>query len=288
MDRVGVWPLGTAEELEHGGLLLFTRLSADLGWDRFFEMLEAKVSKSVADVFPSVESNAKLSSPDSVLPGLLPLVVLLSSLVVIIPTIVRRILASRKTISLSSDVTAAERKNQEEKPSLRRIEDHILLESVRTSIEDSVQTGTLDEREKTPVEGLGDWVGVVGSAGYVIVEVAFMITTKDEKRWERLALFVSQSRSLAYVSHVIRRHLNPDLHAGVGVDGSADCQIYAHNPTRATSASGLGTLALPAGSIHDLPISAAASWMELSRSLRAPASSEPSPPSSRRQSGFLV
>jgi hypothetical protein len=145
----------------------------------------------------------KLSSSNSVLPGLLPLVVLLSSLIVLIPTIVRRVLASRKTISLSSDVTALEGDNQENKPSLRRIEDHILLESVRTSIEDSIQTGTLDEREKTPVERFGDWVGIVGSAGYVIVEVVFMITTAEGKRWERLALFVSQSRLLACVSDVI-------------------------------------------------------------------------------------
>jgi len=192
-----------------------------------------------------------------VLPGLLPLVVLLSSLVVLIPTIVRRILASRKTISLSSHVSTAEGDKQQDKPSLRHIEDHILLESVRTSIEDSIQTGTLDEREKTPVERFGDWVGVVGSAGYVIVEVVFMTATAKEKRWERLALFVSRSRLLACLSDVIQVQVKTDLYAYPGIDGFADYQSFAHDPTCATSASGVGALALLACPIYDLPISAA-------------------------------
>ena len=114
---------------------------------------------------------------------------LTSSLIVLLPTIARRIAVSGKNISLTEGANLASSQD-EEKPSLRRIEDHILLESVQSSIEASVQTGTLDQREKTAVERLGDWIGLIGSLGFVAVQAVYIATTA-EKGWERLALFVS-------------------------------------------------------------------------------------------------
>lgn len=118
-----------------------------------------------------------------------PLVVLASSLVVLLPTIARRITTFDESVSLAEE-TPLTASRDEEKPSLRRIEDHILLESVHASVEASVQTGTLDQREKIPIERLGDWTGLIGSVGYIIVAAVYVITT-SEKGWERLALFVS-------------------------------------------------------------------------------------------------
>jgi hypothetical protein len=131
-------------------------------------------------LFPSV---------DSILPGLFPLVILASSLVVLLPTIARRIISAGKSVSLAEE-TSLTASSDDEKPSLRRIEDHILLEAVHSSVDASVQAGTLDEREKIPVEMLGDWIGLIGSFGFVVVQIVYMTTTSD-KSWERLALFVS-------------------------------------------------------------------------------------------------
>ena len=121
------------------------------------------------------------------------MIVLVTSLVVLLPTIARRIASSSKNISLAEE-TPSTKGSDDEKPSLRRIEDHILLESVHTSVEASVQTGTLDEREKIPVERLGDWIGLIGSIGFVVVQVVYMTTTSIHS-WERLALFVSSGSS---------------------------------------------------------------------------------------------
>jgi hypothetical protein len=121
------------------------------------------------------------------------LIVLVSSLVVLLPTIARRIASSSKSVSLAEE-TPLTSASDGEKPSLRRIEDHILLESVHTSVEASVQTGTLDEREKIPVERLGDWIGLIGSVGFVVVQIVYMTTTSHHS-WERLALFVSSGCS---------------------------------------------------------------------------------------------
>jgi hypothetical protein len=111
---------------------------------------------------------------------------------IIVPTILRRVLVSRNKLSLSSTDQHIPTVSGE-KPSLHRIEDRILFESVHSSVEESIDAGTLDDREKTAMERLGDWIGAVGAIGFVIVQSVYIVMMHG-RGFERLAFFVSISQ----------------------------------------------------------------------------------------------
>lgn len=130
----------------------------------------------------------------SVLPDLIPLILIGCSLAILIPSIINRYRFSGKIIELSDqDYTGLQ--NDDEKPSLHRVEDRILFSSVHAAVEESVQSGALDQREKIPSERFGDWVGYIGSLGFVVVQVLYMLCTHDRHGWGKLTLFVSHSSS---------------------------------------------------------------------------------------------